>query len=165
MESCFQEGITATPECEAELTRLQGEFVRLHDLYLRALADLDNLRKRVQRDQVRMARTGTREILLAILEVVDNFDRALEQASGLPESLTAGIQAIHRQLFGILKAAGVVPMETLGHAFDPLLHEAIATVGAPGQDSGTVVAELSRGYRWENELLRPAKVSVAARVP
>lgn len=157
----LQEGITAKPECEAELARLQEEFVGLHNLYLRALADLDNLRKRVQRDQVKMARTGTREILLEILDVVDNFDRALEQASGLPETLMAGVQAIRRQLLGILKSAGVAPMETLGKPFDPLVHEAIATVGAGGQASGTVIAELSRGYRWENELLRPAKVSVA----
>jgi molecular chaperone GrpE len=52
-------------------------------------------------------------------------------------------------------------METLGQAFDPELHEAIATVGDGNQNSGTIVAELSRGYLWQDELLRPAKVSVA----
>jgi molecular chaperone GrpE len=144
-----------------EVIRLQAEFNRVQDLYLRALADLDNFRKKVQQDQARAARAGKREILLRILEVLDSFERALDQTSGLPESLTEGFLVIRKQLLNILKVEGVAPMETLGQVFDPSLHEAIATVGDKGQISGTIVAELSRGFRWQDELLRPAKVSVA----
>jgi molecular chaperone GrpE len=146
---------------DEEVVRLQAEFLRVQDLYLRALADLDNFRKKVQQDHARIAYIGKREILLKILEVVDSFDRALQQTSGLPESLTEGFHVISRQLRSILNGEGVTPMETLGLAFDPELHEAVATVGDESQTSGTIVAELSRGYLWQDELLRPAKVSVA----
>ena len=146
---------------DEELVRLQSEFLRVQDLYLRALADLENFRKKVQQDHAKIAHIGKREILFKILEVVDSFDRALQQTSGLPESLAEGFHAISRQLRNILNGEGVTPMETLGQNFDPELHEAIATVGDEGEVSGTIVAELSRGYLWEGELLRPAKVSVA----
>jgi molecular chaperone GrpE len=146
---------------DEEMGRLQSELLRVQDLYLRALADLDNFRKKVQQDHAKIAHIGKREILFKILEVVDSFDRALQQTSGLPEPLAEGFDAISRQLQNILKSEGVTPMETLGQNFDPELHEAIATVGDEGQTSGTIVAELSRGYLLDGELLRPAKVSVA----
>jgi molecular chaperone GrpE len=146
---------------DEEMVRLQSELLRVQDLYLRALADLDNFRKKVQQDHAKIAHIGKREILFKILEVVDSFDRALQQTSGLPEPLAEGFHAISRQLQNILKGEGVTPMETLGQNFDPELHEAIATVGDEDETSGTIVAELSRGYLWEGDLLRPAKVSVA----
>jgi len=164
MQNFFEEDqdlVPQNPDDGDEVIRLQAELSRVQDLYLRALADLDNFRKKVQQDQARAARAGKREILLRILEVLDSFDRALEQTSGLPESLAEGFHVIRRQLLSILKVEGVTPIETLGQVFDPLLHEAIASVGDQSQTSGTIVAELSRGYRWQDELLRPAKVSVA----
>lgn len=156
-----QDAFSETPDRDEEMIRLQADFLRVQDLYLRALADLDNFRKKVQQDQAKMDRAGKREILLRLLEVLDNFDRALDETAGLPEFLMEGFQVIRRQLLNILKAEGVTPMETLGETFDPELHEAIATVGSNTRTSGTIVAELSRGYRWQDELLRPAKVSVA----
>ena len=146
---------------DEEVVRLQAEFLRVQDLYLRALADLDNFRKKGQEDHARIAYGGKRAILLKILEVVDSFDRGLQLTSGLPESLAEGFHVISRQLQNILKGEGVTPMETLGQAFDPELHEAVATIGDGSQTLGTIVAELSRGYLWQDELLRPAKVSVA----
>jgi molecular chaperone GrpE len=146
---------------DEELVRLQSELLRVQDLYLRALADLENFRKKVQQDHARIAYVGKRQILLKILEVVDSFDRALQQTSGLPEPLADGFLAISRQLQNILRSEDVTPMEALGENFDPELHEAIATVGDEDEVSGTIVAELSRGYLWQGELLRPAKVSVA----
>lgn len=106
--------VPQNPDREDEVIRLQAEFTRAQDLYLRPLADLDNFRKKVQRDQARMARLGTHEILLRILEVLDSLDGALEQTAGLPESLTEGFHGIRRQLLNILKVEGVTPMETLG---------------------------------------------------
>jgi molecular chaperone GrpE len=146
---------------DEEVSRLQAEFLRIQDLYLRALADLDNFRKNVQQDHAKIAHLGKRELLLKILDVVDSFDRALQQTSGLPDPLAQGFQIISRQLQNILNGEGVTPMETLGQTFDPALHEAIAAVGDGAQGSGTIVAEFSRGYFWRDELLRPAKVSVA----
>jgi GrpE len=101
--------VPQNPDRQDEVIRLQAEFSRVQDLYLRALADLDNFRKKVQRDQARMARLGKREILLRILEVLDSLDRAMEQTAGLPESMTEGFHVIRRQLLNILKVEGVTP--------------------------------------------------------
>jgi molecular chaperone GrpE len=162
MPNVSQEAVAPqSPDPIDEVIRLQTEFNRVQDLYLRALADLDNFRKKVQQDQTKIAHLGKREILLKILEVVDSFNRALQHTSGLPESLAEGFHVISRQLQNILTSEGVTPMETLGHTFDPNLHEAIAAVGDEARASGMIVAELSRGYLWRDELLRPAKVSVA----
>ena len=73
--------LSADVNRDEEVSRLQAEFLRVQDLYLRALADLDNFRKNVQQDHAKIAHLGKREILLKILEVVDNFDRALQQTS------------------------------------------------------------------------------------
>jgi molecular chaperone GrpE len=151
---------------DSELDRLRQEVQREHDLYLRALADFDNYRRRVERERATAARSGTRDIIVSLLEVLDGFDRALRH---LPEESSAtgeGLRAIHRKLMGLLEAQGVTPVESLGEIFDPELHEAIGTVaadeqGAGGQEAGRVVDEAQRGYRWGEELLRPARVRVA----
>ena len=162
MPNISQEAVAPqSPDPIDEVIRLQTEFNRVQDLYLRALADLDNFRKKVQQDHTKIAHLGKRELLLKLLELADSFNRALQHTSGLPESLAEGFHAISRQLQNILTGEGVTPMETLGQPFDPNLHEAIAAVGDEARASGTIVAELSRGYLWRDELLRPAKVSVA----
>jgi len=114
-----------------ETLRLRAECERFQNLYLRTLADLDNFRKRVQQEQARATQAGKRDILLKILEVLDNFDRALEETTGLPDSLTEGFEAIHRQLLSLLQTEGVTAIESLGQVFDPACHEAVATAGNP----------------------------------
>jgi molecular chaperone GrpE len=160
MDAISEDPPSQNPECGHDVARLEAEVNRVQDLYVRTLADLDNFRKKVQQEQARTTRAGKRQILLRICDVIDSFERALGQTSGLPESLLEGFYLIHRQLLHILKREGVTPMETLGKTFDPSLHEAVTTV-ADERPSGTIVGELFRGYRWQDELLRPAKVSVA----
>jgi len=145
----------------AEHARLEADLRREHELYLRALADFDNYRRRVERERTSSARAGKRELVLPLLEVMGDFDRALEHLDAVPEWMSSGFVAIYRRLQGILQSQGIVPYESVGDRFDPERHEAAGLTESQDVESGTVVAELSRGYRWGDEVLRPARVRVA----
>lgn len=146
---------------EAEITQLKEDLRREHDLYLRSVADFDNYRKRVERERVNAAQAGKRGLILALLDVMDDFERALAHAGQEPEPVVEGLQAIYRRLTALLAAEGVTAFESVGQAFDPALHEAVGSVESEEQEPGAVHDELSRGYRWKEELLRPARVRVA----
>jgi len=148
-----------TPDAEHE--RLKAELNREHELYLRTLADFDNYRRRVERERAASEHAGKRELVLPLLEVMADFDRAFEHLVGAPEWVSSGFVAIYRQLNSILRAQDIVSFESLGDRFDPVKHEAIGVTESKDGDSGTVVAQLSRGYRWGDEVLRPARVRVA----
>jgi molecular chaperone GrpE len=151
----------ATETETAEVERLRGELAREHDMYLRALADFDNFRRRVDRDRATTARREKRELLLSMLELLDGFDLAVEHLEGTPASIAEGFRALHRQLSGMLEAQGVKPFGSVGEKFDPALHEAIGSEHSEQFPAGTVTHEARRGYRWGEELLRPARVRVA----
>jgi len=144
-----------------EHERLKAELSREHELYLRTLADFDNYRRRIERERAGSAHAGKRELILPLLEVLADFDRALEHLGDVPEWMSAGFVAIYRRLNSILQAQGIVSYESLGDTFNPMRHEAIGLTESPDVEPGTVVAELSRGYTWGEEVLRPARVRVA----
>jgi molecular chaperone GrpE len=148
-------------EPEAEVERLKEELRHEHDALLRALADFDNYRRRVERDRASAARSGKRDVILSLLEVLDGFDRALNHIDDAPSSVAQGVQAIHRNLLGVLERHGVTRFDSLGEPFDPRFHDAIGTVDSDEVESGTVADELQRGYRWGDQVLRPARVRVA----
>ncbi|HEY7547589.1 MAG TPA: nucleotide exchange factor GrpE [Blastocatellia bacterium] len=151
-----------TPGAEAAgIERLKDELRREHDMYLRAIADFDNYRRRVERERESAARSGKREIMLKLLDVLDGFDRALDHITDASSSMSEGLRALHRKLLGVLEAEGITPLESLGEPFNPELHEAIGSVQSDEHESGTVVDESQRGYRWGDEVLRPARVRVA----
>jgi molecular chaperone GrpE len=144
-----------------ENEQLKEALRREHEMYLRGLADFDNYRKRVEREKASAANAGKREIVLSILDVMDDFERAFGHINESPESVSAGLRAIHRRLAGLLEAQGIAPFDSVGRPFDPSLHEAVGTVDSDEHEPGTVIDELSRGYHWGKELLRPARVRVA----
>src|SRR6266850_414336 len=112
----------------SEVERLKEELRREHDLYLRALADYDNYRRRIERERTTAARSGKREIILQLLDVLDGFDRALQHLDDAPSSVSEGLQLLQRKLLGLLEAQGVTPLQSLGETFNPELHDAIGTV-------------------------------------
>ena len=146
---------------QAEIERLQQALNREHDLHLRALADFDNYRKRVQRERESAAQAGKRQLVLALLDVLDDFERALAYANTAPESILTGARVIHQRLTDLLQAQGVVPYTSAGQPFDPALHEAVDVINTNQATLGVVLNELSHGYRWGDEVLRPARVRVA----
>ena len=151
----------ASVEPSAEIERLKEELRREHDSLLRALADFDNYRRRVERERASAAHSGKRDVILSLLEVLDSFDRALNHIGEAPSSVVKGVQAIHRNLLSMLERHGVSPLDSVGEPFDPRFHDAIGTVDSGEVESGRVAEELQRGYRWEDEVLRPARVRVA----
>jgi molecular chaperone GrpE len=161
MEPTKKQNATSPDDEPSEVERLKEELRREHEMYLRALADFDNYRKRVERERATAARRGTREIILSLLPVLDGFDRALEHVGDKPSPMTEGLLAIHRKLMGLLEAQGVSPFDSVGETFNPELHEAIGSVQSNAHKSGEIVDEVQRGYRWGDEVLRPARVRVA----
>jgi molecular chaperone GrpE len=144
----------------SEVARLKEELRREHDLYLRALADFENYRRRVERDRASAAQSGKRDIILPLLEVLDGFERAL-QIDDAPPSVTEGLLALQRQFLRLLETQGIAPLESVGQPFNPELHDAIGVVQTDEVESGAVAEELQRGYRWGDDVLRPARVRVA----
>jgi molecular chaperone GrpE len=145
----------------SEIERLKEDVRREHDMYLRALADFDNYRRRVERERASAARSGKRDLILSLLELLDAFDCALQHMGDAPSAVSEGVQAIHRKLLALLEEQGVAPFESVGEPFDPSLHEAIGSVESDHYEPGVVADEARRGYRWGDELLRPARVRVA----
>jgi molecular chaperone GrpE len=148
-------------QLNAENERLAQELRREHEMYVRCLADFDNYRRRAERERAQAAQAGKRTLLLPLLEVMDDFDRALAHGHEDPATVVVGLHTIQRRLEGLLAAEGVTAIESRGKYFDPFLHEAVGTAEAGGGESGTVCEEVSRGWRWGNDLLRPARVRVA----
>ena len=157
-EQRSDENSSAAP---AEIERLKQELSRAHDMRLRALADFDNYRKRVQREQDSAAQAGKRQLVLALLDVMDDFERALAYANTAPESILTGARVIHKRLVDLLQGQGVVPYTSAAQPFDPALHEAVEVINTDQAMPGVVLNELSHGYRWGAEVLRPARVRVA----
>jgi molecular chaperone GrpE len=147
---------------------LQRERDDLYDRLLRASAEFDNYRKRVERERRDLIDAAAADIVRDLLPVVDDFDRALA-APGAPspnpsannDALRRGVELIHRRLLDVLRARGVEPFDSIGQIFDPVWHEAVATEPVGSHQDGEIVAELRRGYRLNGKLLRPAQVKVA----
>ena len=143
-----------------EVERLRSTIEEEKQRAMRLLADYDNLRRRVARDEGTARQQGRRAALVPILPVVDTLERALATGSS-DASFYEGVAATLRQLLTALAEAGAEPVETVGRPFDPNLHEIVTTVPADDVEPGTVVGELRRGWRLGDELLRPAQVAIA----
>src|SRR5262245_26062631 len=150
---------TAPPE-QRELEQLKDELSQEHSRYLRALADFENYRRRVERDRESGVKREQRGLLLALLELADDFERALAHVDDSPEAVVVGLRSLQRRLASVLATQGVTPFESIGQSFDPVVHEAVGTAQSEQQEAGTVLDELSRGYHWGEEVLRPARVRV-----
>lgn len=148
-----------------ETEGLRAALDDLNAKWLRALADLDNYRKRVERDRCRWSDAAREEILVDLLNVVDNFERALacgdDSSPDAAGPLREGVEMILKQLVDVLRTHGVVPIETRECEFDPNLHEAVGQVESDGHDSNQIVEETQRGYMIGDRLLRCSKVVVA----
>ncbi len=128
---------------------------------LRLLADFDRFKRRVARELEAVRIEGRRGALLPMLTVLDTLERALDVGSSDPVFYD-GVVATHRQLLEALREAGAEPVATVGLAFDPGVHEAVATVRIEGVKPGIVAREVRRGWVVGAKLLRPAQVVVVA---
>lgn len=134
------------------------------DKYLRALAELDNYRKRADREREIARVYATDALLRDVLPVVDDLETAL-RIDASPEAIREGIALALRHLVNALEAKGMKQIESVGQPFDPRFHEAMGVVPAPGRPANTVVTELAKGYVFHDRVLRPARVQIAMAPP
>jgi molecular chaperone GrpE len=129
----------------------------------RTAADFANFKRRTSEDRERELGLASESLLRKLLAVADDFDRALD---AMPPELKGvgwieGVVLLDRKLRTLLESEGVTPIEAIGRTFDPREHEAIVSIPATGRPDGEVVAEVQRGYRVRDKVLRPALVAVA----
>ncbi|MDP2806941.1 MAG: nucleotide exchange factor GrpE [bacterium] len=137
------------------------------DKYLRAMADLDNYRKRTAKEYLEKEGDANRNLVSKILPVLDNLDRALTSSKELCDrdesfrSFYLGVQMIDQQIHKILEAEGLSALESEGQPFDPNKHEAVLAVESRDHQPDTVINEVEKGFLFRDKILRPARVTVS----
>jgi molecular chaperone GrpE len=150
------------PAAADPIEELRREKDALQDRLLRTAAEFDNYRKRMERERGEFAAYASSEVLVDLLPIIDNFERALQApATGDPDAFRKGIELIHKQMLDLLRKRNVKPIEALGAMFDPNFHQAVIHESSKAHREGEVIQELQRGYMQGDRLLRPAMVKVA----
>ena len=166
-----QEKPQADPSSElrANLEAAREESLRWRDKFLRKAAELENFRKRVDREKRDWSQEATAAAVREFLPIMDACERALRSFEDAPESQPGleqyqqGVELLYKQLSNALGRLGVVRIEAEGKEFDPHLHEALTHMESADHEENTVISELTRGYLLRDRLLRPSQVVVAAR--
>ena len=145
------------------LAAIEKERDTLKEQLLRAVADFDNYRKRIERERRELSDYAATDVLLELLPIIDNFERALQAPAGADEPFKKGVELIHKQMLDLLRKRGVTLIDALGADFDPNVHQAVIHEPSDEHREGEVMQELQRGYKLGDRLLRPAMVKVAKR--
>ncbi len=133
------------------------------DALLRLRADFENIKKRLEKDKVEAIKFANERLLIDILPIVDNLDRAMASLSEGhdPEKVKQGLEIAQKELHEVLEDYGVKVLQSVGEEFDPKFHEAVATVESADAKDGQVVDEIQRGYTLNGRLIRPSRVRIA----
>lgn len=179
-EEIVEESIQSeTPDIDLENSQedsqvAEGQGTELADIQLkadeylegwqRARAEFANYKKRVERDRLATYQNASGSIVLKILPVLDDLERALKNRpqDGTGAAWADGIELVYRKFCSAIEAEGVTPMDVVGEEFDPNLHEAVVSTPSDDHESGVIIEELQRGYKIGDRVLRPAMVRVAA---
>ena len=143
-----------------EIVALRAEIESLNDKLLRVRADTDNYRKRLERTTEDLVRDAKRRLFMDLLSLADDLERALAAPQDDGRALAEGVDLTLTRLRDVLAGYGVRRMDS-GGAFDPNLHEAVATAASGDIPDGHIMDEVSRGYLWGDLVLRAARVRVA----
>jgi len=154
------------PEAVApsELELLRKEVAECKDKYLRALAEAENARKRMQKEKQDMIQYALQNVIVDFLNPIDHMENALSFTQQMPDEVknwAIGFQMILSQFKDVLTNNGVTPFVSEGKPFDPYRHEAIESVSTPDFPPGTIVEESLRGYSMGDKTIRPARVKVS----
>jgi len=150
---------TATQQPEA--ARAENEVADLKDKYLRLAAEFENYKRRTSKERIDLFKTANQELMVALLPVLDDFDRARQHTQGVAdaEALRNALDITYNKLTKTLQQKGLAPMDAKGGAFDAELHEAITQIPAPSDDlRGKIVDEIEKGYYLGDKVIRHAKV-------
>jgi len=157
----------AEEDLRAQVEKIEQEKQELNDRLLRTLAEFENFKKRVAKEKAGLVAYGSEKLALELLPVVDNFERAFEQARTAVDvqPVVEGIAMILKQIEEALKKFHIRPFNAIGERFDPEKHEAMAQQEHLDIEEHTVVQEFQKGYMINEKLLRPARVIVSTRPP
>ena len=150
-------------EKTSENNKLQEEYDKLNQQYIRLAADFDNYRKRQAQEKEGLIKYGTENALKQLLEVLDNFERghkALEDVEDC-EKVKESFDLVHKQVCEVLTKMGLEEIKAIGEDFDPNFHEAVMQTPTSEHKEHTVIAELQKGYKMGDKVLRPTLVNVA----
>ncbi|HOI08723.1 MAG TPA: nucleotide exchange factor GrpE [Deltaproteobacteria bacterium] len=150
---------------EPGIEELRAQVEDFKDRYLRAMAEMENMKKRQQRQHADVIKYGKESVLKDFLLVYDSLEKSILSAQDLypdDEPFITGLQMIERLLLETLKKHGVEPIQTRDIAFDPNVHDAMMQVSRPDLEPGMVADEIEKGFMLNDRVLRPAKVTVSA---
>lgn len=154
----------AESEAEGLLTALEAELAEVREAHLRAVADLQNFRRRSAEERTQQLQFANEQLVLELLPVMDNFERATgcEVEGDAAQNLLRGVCMVEQQLMEVLTRFGVARLKTAGELFDPTQHDAVERVETNEVSEGTIVGEVLPGYVLNGRVIRPAQVRVAA---
>jgi molecular chaperone GrpE len=165
-ENAATENSNAEPEVELSAEeKLKQENAALNDKYLRLFAEFDNYKRRTQKERVELLQTAGKDVIVALLPILDDFDRANKAAENAVDvaAIKEGVQLVHNKLKNLLLQKGLKDMESINTPFNTDLHEAITKIPAPSEDmKGKVLDELEKGYTLNDKVIRFAKVVVGS---
>ena len=145
----------------AELDDAKRQMNEWREKAYRGAADLDNARKRFQKERTELRTFGVEPLIQELLPVADNLERAIAHASA-ENNLAEGVKMVLRQFMQVMAAKGAVPFDAKGEAFDPAVHEAMSQIPSADHPPGTVLEVFQKGWMLKDRLVRPAMVVVAA---
>lgn len=147
------------------IQKVEAELAEMKDKYIRLYSEFENFRRRTSKEKMELVKTAGEDVMIAVLPVLDDFERALK-AIGTDEStktIREGIELIYHKTVKALQSKGLVKMEAIGKAFDSDLHEAITQIPAPDEkQKGKVIDEVESGYFLGDKVIRFAKVVIGA---
>ena len=152
---------------DAEIAELKKQIEEQKDKYLRLFADFDNFKKRNAKERLDLIQTAGKDVVLALLPILDDFERAVKAAENATDVATVreGVNLIYNKMLKALEAKGLKPLESKGTEFNVEHHEAITEIPAPTDDlHGKVIDEVERGYFLNDKLIRFAKVVVGKKL-
>jgi len=149
-------------EAQDRIEELEAENEQLRSRALRIQADMENYKKRTERERMDSIKFANKSVFLQLLDVLDNFDRALTAVTDPKDNFAIGVQMIQKQLLDVLSQNGVEEINAVGRQFDPYLDEALAQEPTSEHEENTIIEVFMKGYRYQGNLLRATKVKVAA---
>lgn len=162
-EICNQEIESVKEECDDKINTLQAEIEKLNNQYIRLAADFDNYRKRQAQERESLLKYGAEETLKKMIEALDNIDRASTAINSSDDINTVkeSCGLVYKQLYETLAKMGLEVINTINTTFDPNVHEAVMQTPTSEYPEHTIIAELQKGYKLGDKVLRPALVNVA----
>lgn len=162
-ESAEKENTETAQENNSDLS-LQKKYDELNQQYIRLAADFDNYRKRQAQEREGLINYGTENALTKLIEVLDNFERAQKSLEGVEDiaKIKESFDVLQKQTYEILTKLGLEEIKAVGEEFDPNFHEAVMQTPTSEHPEHTVIADLRKGYKMGDKVLRPTMVNVAA---